>query len=83
MATVPSESLEIARDALVAAGRDIDAFRFDYQPFPRLGCGAGPPPADVIVTNTATGIHRVYPAGPRSNWLGRFLADVDGGAFWS
>ncbi len=82
MATLAQHELAEALDTLIAADRDESVFTFDYVPYPRLGCGAGPPVADVVVTNTATGVSHTYPAGPRSDWLARFEAHVTGGHYW-
>jgi hypothetical protein len=79
---IPADDLEDAREALRAAGRDADAFRFEYVPYPRFGCGAGPPPADVILTDTTTGARRIYRAGPGSNWLRQLRGELEaGGSF--
>ena len=82
MATLSIDALEDAHAALRTAGREAGEFTFVYVPYPRLGCGAGPPVADVIVTNTATGVRHIYPAGPTSNWLARFSEHVAAGVYW-
>lgn len=82
MAALSADVLEVAHETLRAAGRDAGIFRFDFIPYPRLGCGAGPPVADVVVTNTVTGVRHIYPAGPRCNWLLAFGEHVAEGKYW-
>lgn len=69
-----------ARAALHAAGRDDSTFTFEFVPLPRLGCATGPPLADVVVTDTATGVRRIYTLRPGSDWNGEFAADLARGA---
>jgi hypothetical protein len=73
------DELEDAREALRAAGRDVDAFSFRYVAYPRLGCASGPPLADVIVTDATSGRSRTYPTAARPDWVARFSEDVAGG----
>lgn len=77
-----AESLEDALEMLRAAGDDGSTFRFEYVAYPRLGCGAGPPVADVVVTNTATGIRQVYAAGLGSRWQTAFGEHVAQRKYW-
>jgi hypothetical protein len=70
-----------ARAALRHAGLDDRTFTFEFVPYPRLGCAAGPPLADIVVTDGATGIRRIYTLRPGSDWKGAFAADVARGVW--
>lgn len=79
---LPADSIENALEILRAAGSDASGFTFEYVAYPRLGCGSGPPPADVVVTNTVTGIRQSYAVRPGSNWLAAFGAHVAQRRYW-
>jgi hypothetical protein len=70
-----------ARAALRRAGRDPGTFSFEFVPYPRLGCATGPPLADIVVTDAATGIRRIYTLRPGSDWKAEFAADVARGVW--
>jgi hypothetical protein len=79
---IPADELDDALEALRAAGHDASAFRFDYVPYPRMGCAVGPLLADIVVTHRQTGVKRIYKAGHRARWLGEFAADARERLFW-